>query len=144
MRSRISLLQMFSTLKMFALGSCVFFPSLPLSLAVRVICMDPLLSDLELGFAFALFLFAGSSFSPREFVGAILGRRHRCAGFFLQSFRAALSFLLFFVPGWFRRNAGSQPTHLLAAYVLMLCNFAFLPVLSTRYRGKNRCGTKVG
>src|SRR5260370_13098318 len=101
-----------------ALGMLCFFSILAgISLAVaRNRQWDPLLSDLELGFVFALFLFALLQFQVRENSSPFSAVAHRFAGFSYSLYVLHFPFLLFF-RSWLVPSERWQPTptHLLAA-----------------------------
>ena len=128
-----------------ALGMlCLFSILAGISLAVaRNRQWDPLLSDLELGFVFALFLFALLQFQVRENSSPFSAVAHRFAGFSYSLYVLHFSSFLPFLAGSVGTLA-ANPNTPSRCHVRRRRKFAFCLACLTRYRGKNRCGTKVG
>jgi peptidoglycan/LPS O-acetylase OafA/YrhL len=94
-----------------ALGMLCFFSILSgVTLAVaRVLQRDPLLSDLEVGFVFTLFLFALLQFAVRGNPSPYSAVAHRFAGFSYSLYVLHFPFLLFF-RAWLVPPERWQPT----------------------------------
>ena len=94
-----------------ALGMLCFFSVLSgVTLAVaRILQRDPVLSDLEVGFTFALLLFALLQFAVRGNPSPFSAAAHRFAGFSYSLYVLHFPFLLFF-RAWLIPTERWQPT----------------------------------
>ena len=128
-----------------ALGMLCFFSILAgISLAVaRNRQWDPLLSDLELGFVFALFLFALLQFQVRENSSPFSAVAHRFAGFSYSLYVLHFPFLLFF-RSWLVPSERWQPTptHLLAATSVGAASLLFAWLVSLVTEAKTDAARK--
>jgi len=128
-----------------ALGMLCFFSFLAgISLAVaRNRQWDPLLSDLELGFVFALFLFALLQFQIRENSSPFSAVAHRFAGFSYSLYVLHFPFLLFF-RSWLVPSERWQPTptHLLAATSVGAASLLFTWLISLVTEAKTDAARK--
>jgi len=111
--SRVQVRSRFAALGLLCLASVLSGVTFAVA---RVLQQDPLLSDLEVGFVFTLFLFAVLQFAVRRNPSPYSKVAHRFAGFSYSLYVLHFPFLLFFRT-WLVPDERWQPTltHLLCA-----------------------------